>query len=893
MAISTNGAIITRLAGALYNEYLSNATYAEVKDKSASTVAAEWMAADFAGKTDAFVATKVLANLGLSSVAGLDNWVAAQLTAAGSTAAAKGAKLVSMLNDFSQMTADATYGSYATAFNTRVDASLLKSQTTGAAGGNFTTSNVVALSTDPFVLTTGTDVADTVSATRGTLNSTFKFTSGNDTINASIGTLGSADVLLDNSTSDADVINVTLNGDPGEFTAQNIETIAVNAAAGSPVIDMTKVYGTKSVTVSGNVAATVKDMDATVAGLTISTTDYSKKLTVTPNTLAGTTALGTAETVNVKVSGATFTGTTASTQATVEISGAGGAGTLETLNITSDGTAANTFALTTSNNAGLGTVNILGGADATLRVTHADITGVTVAGASNTAFTTLLIDRNGVGTSAPTNLGNVTGVDLIAFRDSTLTGDAYIANGLISGSSVELRTTFAGVTANKLDVAGSATGTTDTLTLTLDNTTDNTIVAGGTVDMQDIETVNLSSKGFSSVLIAAGNTLTYKGDATRINVSGDTSFDFAFNVDTPTSGSRTTVIDASSMTGTATVKLNGSSDTNTTNLYTMTGTANSDTLLGGAGVNNLTGGAGNDSITGGASNDVISGGDGNDVITSTGGIDSVTGGAGNDTVVIPVVAATTAAVAETQTITPVDGGQAADAAINFVVNILGTDVNWISDATPTAAEINTGLTAAINASSPALAGNVSAASAGGVITLTFKDTLGDVANVTIKALGGTAAAALTAGSTTTAKQIVTTVADGVTGTVGDLVDVVWSDFAAGDTFDRSALTGLMNTTYFEGAIANIAADTGLIVVTDQAYAAATTVETAINGKTSAVSTDQIFVYLDSALGYAVAVYDSDAQTDGAATLNQIVAFTGITTLAQLAAAFSDTGTSFI
>ena len=37
MAISTNGAIITRLAGALYNEYLSNATYAEVKDKSAST----------------------------------------------------------------------------------------------------------------------------------------------------------------------------------------------------------------------------------------------------------------------------------------------------------------------------------------------------------------------------------------------------------------------------------------------------------------------------------------------------------------------------------------------------------------------------------------------------------------------------------------------------------------------------------------------------------------------------------------------------------------------------------------------------------------------------------------------------------------------------------------
>jgi len=890
MAISTNGAIITRLAGALYNEYLSNATYAEVKDKSASSVAADWMAADFAGKTDAFVATKVLANLGLSSVAGLDNWVAAQLTAAGSTAAAKGAKLVSMLNDFSQMTADATYGSYATSFNARVDASLLKSQTTGAAGGNFTTSNVVALSTDPFVLTTGTDVADSVSATRGTLNSTFKFTSGNDTINASIGTLGSADVLLDNSTTDADVINATLNGDPGEFTAQNIETIAVNAAAGSPVIDMTKVFGTKAVTISGNVAAQVKDMDASVAGLTISTSGYSKTLTVTPATLAGTTALGTAETVNITVSGATF-GTTTATQSALVIS-AGAAGTLETLNITSDGTAVNTFSLATGTNGALGTVNLLGGADATVRVTHADITGVTVAGAANTANTTLVIDRHGV-TTTPTNLGNVSGIDKIQFRDSTVGTDAYVANGLLSGSSVELISTFASVTGNVLDVAASAAGTADSLTLTLDHATANTIVAGGTVNMQDIETVNLVSKGADTVLIAAGNTLTYVGDATKINVSGDTSFDFTFNVDTPTSGSRTTAVDASTMTGTATVKLNASNDANTTNLYTMTGTANSDTLLGGVGVNNLTGGAGNDSITGGAANDIISGGDGNDVITATGGIDSVTGGAGNDTIVIPVIAATTAAVSETQTITPVNGAENADAAINFVVNILGTDVNWISDATPTAAEINTGLTAAINASAPALAGNVSAASANAVITLTFKDTLGDVANVTIKALAGTAAATLTAGSTTAAKQIVTTVADGTVGTVGDLVDVVLSDFAAGDLFNKAALNGLMNSTYYEGAIASIGADTGLIVVTDQAYAAATTVETAINGKTSAVSTDQIFVYLDSALGYAVAVYDSDAQTDGAATLNQIVALTGITTLAQLAAAFADNGTTFI
>ena len=132
MAISTNGAIITRLAGALYGEYLSNASYVEVSTTAPATVAANWLSNDFASKTDAQIATTVLTNLSLNTVEGLENWVAAQLTAAGSTAAAKGAKLVSMLNDYSQMTADATYGASATSFNAKVTASLTLSQTTGA-----------------------------------------------------------------------------------------------------------------------------------------------------------------------------------------------------------------------------------------------------------------------------------------------------------------------------------------------------------------------------------------------------------------------------------------------------------------------------------------------------------------------------------------------------------------------------------------------------------------------------------------------------------------------------------------------------------------------------------------------------------------------------------------
>jgi hypothetical protein len=144
MAISTNGTIITRLAGALYNEYLSNASYTELNTTPAATVAANMLSSDFAGKTDLQVAKTILTNLGLSSITGLDNWVAAQLTGAGSTAAAKGAKLVSMLNDFAMMTADVTYGSYATTFNSNTAAGLANSQTAKSAGGAFATAAKVA-----------------------------------------------------------------------------------------------------------------------------------------------------------------------------------------------------------------------------------------------------------------------------------------------------------------------------------------------------------------------------------------------------------------------------------------------------------------------------------------------------------------------------------------------------------------------------------------------------------------------------------------------------------------------------------------------------------------------------------------------------------------------------
>jgi len=180
MAISTNGTVIARLAGGLYNTVMSNATYLEVASQDPSTLANTLYARDFAKSTDLAVATTLLANLGLASQAGLDAWVAAQLTAAG--AANKGAKIVSLLNDFAGLASDATWGTYATSFNTKVDAALAASQKTGSVEAKFEAAGAVAAATNAtFTLTTGLDTGATF--TGGAGNDSFAATGATLTVN--------------------------------------------------------------------------------------------------------------------------------------------------------------------------------------------------------------------------------------------------------------------------------------------------------------------------------------------------------------------------------------------------------------------------------------------------------------------------------------------------------------------------------------------------------------------------------------------------------------------------------------------------------------------------------------------------------------------------------------
>jgi hypothetical protein len=898
MAISTNGTVLTRLAGALYNTQMSNATYEEVKTLDPASLANALYARDFSSATDATVATTLVTNLGLSSVAGLSNWVAAQLTAAGS---AKGAKIVDLLNGFAQMSADATYGAAATAFNTKVDAALALSQTADNAGGTFAAAGAVSASGGSFTLTTGTDVADNVSATRGTLNSTFKFTANNDTISASVGTVNNGDILLDSSTTDTDVLNVT--GTTGSFTASNIETINLTAPVAS-TLDLTNVSGVKNVNLSGTNTITVSGFSAATVQPTIALTDIKRVVTVTPSTFDGTTTAGTAETLNFAVSGLSY-GTTTATQSGLTI-GNTTAGSIEALNIASNGSAANEFAFSNESDQPVTKMTITGAADLTMRTTNGLISGTTVDATANTGVVTLRVERNG-DTTAATNAANWTGVDNILLTDSDATTDAAVVSALASGAKVTLGTSFAGNSALTLQGA-TDTALKDSVTVELKTTA--TTAAGVTItklDVQNVKALNLVSSGHSGSASTTGANIldNLVGDFTTITITGDTSLEGDLNIDATygatTTTARTVVVNSSGMTGQAFVNFDDIANSTKVS-YNVTGTANSDTVSfsGSSVANTVDGGAGNDILTGGDGNDSMSGGDGNDTINISYGTDNVTGGAGNDVFDIDA----TAAAADDQVVTypfaDVVAEEAGDS--TDVVNMANNDyiavtvngdtytyvvTNVASAGTDTVIEL---MDLLIAQSGPAIFAEHGVTIARSTDAFTF----------TGKADGTTfTSSAAWVDVSDSPDTVIAATGTSAGGTLAKALRTTYTDFTAtssnADTFNVNGMAAdLVNSGYYEGAIASISAtttDTGVAVIveTGTSYVDAAAAGTAIAAEFGTITGDDaaIVIFLNSTTGVAEMYMDADIEQT-ASDLVFMGSFSNITTLAGIASAFSST-----
>jgi hypothetical protein len=467
--------------------------------------------------------------------------------------------------------------------------------------------------------------------------SDFKFTSGNESVTAGAGTLGNTDALVDNSTTDADILSATLtSGAAATTTIQNIETLKLTSTIANSGLDFANVMGAKTVTLTGSANAQLTNINSNSAPA-IEINNYTKTATVTAARLAGTAAAGTADSFTIAVSGLTAGGTAAAPVIPGLTLNSTVAGVLETLNLASNGTTKNTVALTLGGNVtSLAKTVVTGAADLDLNMVHAAINGQTLDASAHTAALNLSVDRNGA-TTAVTNLTNVTGVDTYTFIDSTATGDALVASGIASGSTVVA--TYSTTGASSIAVKGAAAGTADSLTVRVDNATDATDTAIATsLTIADVETINIKSEGgtttgnsIAALTVKAGSTVTLDG-ATKMDLqlattsavtnvvvtgAGAHKVDFAGAV--AYADAKNLTIDGSAATGKLT--LDGSDFTGT---------------LAGTGTETLTikGGTTDDTITGTAdanAKNVIDAGAGVDTVNlSTANNSSVTLGAGAD-----------------------------------------------------------------------------------------------------------------------------------------------------------------------------------------------------------------------------------------------------------------------
>jgi len=670
MAISTNGTVIARLAGGLYNTVLSNATYLEVATQDPSTLANTLYSRDFAKSTDLSVATTLLANLGLSAEAGLDAWVAAQLTAAG--AANKGAKIVSLLNDFAGLTADAKWGTYATAFNTKVDAALAASQKDAAVTGVFAAAGSVAVANATFALTSGVDGLD-------------KFTggAGNDTYTANSAALGTLDSIDGGTGTDTLAITDTADIPLLNITATGIETINATSSLGS----VGAVGSEAKLAVKQVAVYDVAGLSFASSGTyTLNVGGVLKSVTVNSGTGNGTTATNMAAAIEAVldegIGAATWTAVTGTTVVTVTSNTAGTALPSITWSKQSADTAGTlittsaTYQPTASQVANQATAAAVAASTFTL---PAGVTSSTIKAATTAKVA-----------SVSTAATDVTGTDVTvsggASQTVAATGTVYASGS--TGAVVVNNSQVSNTTSAGLYVAATTSGT-------------GTGVVGGFGTSSSV-----TAKG---VLVTGGSTVNVTNKAATIT-SGSPS---NTNSNLTQVGSSANVSSSGSLTGTETIRNKAMSPTGDVTISTIskyTNTAGFSDVTYGAGAAKVYANGGSTvSVTGSNAVTIVDINSTN-LIPSTGvtavpGVSklatvNLTGLSGSTTHSITSDAITTVSLSDTQTaetISILNSGAvgANSGAINFNVSNVGASTSTraiLSDATATT--VNVGSAAA-------------------------------------------------------------------------------------------------------------------------------------------------------------------------------------------------------
>jgi len=387
------------------------------------------------------------------------------------------------------MSADPTYGTYATSFNAKTTASLTLSQTAGNLGGSFTDADSVSISGQTFTLTTGTNK--------------FTGTIADDTFDAGISssslqTLNSGDSLDGGAGSDALFAVVTGSVTPSAL--KNIEVVNVTNTTTASTVDLSNATGLTSVT---NQASTVA---MTLAGISKS----GPTVTVRDTAIAGQVVsfndvTGTADAATVVINNLTSG------------SGLTVAG-VETLTLVSDGSATNVIGNATT--AGLSAaaatkINVTGSQG----LTFAAQTTQATANTNVLPATVVSLDASGntstlVGVTATMSSTNAVTVVGSAGNDSiTLFGTG--SDSISTGAGTDTIWYSNGATWTATDTINGGDGT-DTLRVLA------TQIAGSatptTYATTNVETIQITDALAAAVYTPANISAT----ATTLNVTGNT-----------------------------------------------------------------------------------------------------------------------------------------------------------------------------------------------------------------------------------------------------------------------------------------------------------------------------------------------------------------------------------
>ena len=663
----TNASQVQAFAGALYGIQVGSVTMAQVNaDIAANGSLADtlngYYSATFGGVSTATVASTVATNLGLTGAALTSGtaYITAQLNAA--AAGARGQVISSIVNLFGTLSADATFGAAATAWNTKVVAAVTYTGATNVAVGT-----VVADGAQTFALTTGID--------------TTAGGSGNDTFTATNATLTAADAI--NGGDGADTLSIATTGAAvtlGGFSTTGIETVSVTAALTTSTDDTTvNMSLASSASTLKNSGSSSDVLFTNVSGIKALNLAYASGTGTTGVTYTASTVVGTADAQTIALESTESTGL-------VTIAG------VESVAITSTGTSTVNLAVANATS-----VTVAAAGTTTVDLDDAGNTVLTtINGSASTGNVTYNVDFAATELSITGGAGNDTVVSAVGF-----TGTDSLNAGEGTNDVLSIRATADVTAVGALNALSAAVATGfDTLDLR------SAAIAGAnaadlTVDMDvvpGVTAITMRAADDDTVTIFTLNDLTQAQaeNLTLLHTGTDADTDSEIIVDMKTNGTDTVKLTATVTADTQVVELNDANDNIesaqitlrgafTTNLdvdatsfltsltvtggaadeslvitnahtsatFDMSGVASDITVTVGAGTQTLTTGAGDDAVTMATGRKTVNLGAGDDTLsttvaelgTATASWDTIVAGAGTDTLSLTSMAAVPAEAA--------------------------------------------------------------------------------------------------------------------------------------------------------------------------------------------------------------------------------------------------------